>query len=85
MTDASERGLGMSLLTGTTDEDVKKSKKPIANHVKDGLLKVAVANIDVSVTSLKLRANERRWCITWKKLPNDVWGLPAAAWRSGHR
>lgn len=52
MTDASERGLGMSLLTGTTDEDVKKSKKPIANHVKDGLLKVAVANIDVSATSL---------------------------------
>ena len=61
MTDASERGLGMSLLTGTTDEDVKKSKKLIANHFKDGSLKVAVANIDVSATSLGLRANERRW------------------------
>lgn len=59
MTDASERGLGMSLLTGTTDEDVKKSKKPIANHVKDGLLKVAVANIDVSATSLGLRADRK--------------------------
>lgn len=62
MTDASERGLGMSVLTGTTDEDENKSKKPIANYVKEGLLKVAVANIDVSVTSsLESRANERRW------------------------
>ena len=59
MTDASERGLGMSVLTGTTDEDENKSKKPIANYVKECLLKVAVANIDVSVTSFVGIKSER--------------------------
>lgn len=59
LTDASERGLGMSVLTGTTDEDENKSKKPIANYVKEGLLKVAVANIDVSVTSFVGIKSER--------------------------
>lgn len=59
LTDASERGLGMSVLTGTTDEDENKSKKPIANYVKECLLKVAVANIDVSVTSFVGIKSER--------------------------
>lgn len=71
LSDASERGLGMSLLKGTTDEDVKKSTKPIVNYVKRILLKVVVANIDESVASFVGIKSERTYMVNM----DDVAGM----------